>query len=215
MSCPPYISESIESRPTGYTLPPPPGGGLVDMPCPDSRQGASRLVGYSRPEPEVLAHETVSNATWEKGASVKPWPAVYGRPSSGSRAMVSVIGETPGFQRTDALQQGSLAGEVERNHDRPLTNSRQSVENHMLRKGDEISGNPEDHVETRSIPSDGPLDQLTVQNMATHLTAKITRSSSLYALSFEELEDAVNKIIMEEGFIPFVSCGSVSDTSRG
>lgn len=136
MSCPPYISESVESRPTGYTLPPPPGEDSGEMPRSDSPQAASRLVGYSRPEPEILAPETVSNAMREKGASVKAWPAIYSRPSSGLRAMESVIGETPGLQRTDAVQQGSLAAEVEKNHDRTRTYGRQFVGNHMTGNGD-------------------------------------------------------------------------------
>jgi hypothetical protein len=45
----------------------------------------------------------------------------------------------------------------------------------------------------------------TLQHVTEHLTANITQSSSLYALSFEELEDAIDEIIMEDGFIPFVS----------
>ncbi|GHJ86340.1 hypothetical protein NliqN6_2742 [Naganishia liquefaciens] len=198
MSCPPFSNESVESRPTGYTLPSPPGVDPVDAQTCDSSH--ARTHGYARPEPRILATETVSNVITDQGASPKRWPAVYGRQSSGSRATMSAVQETPGFHRTDALRQDALVEDPDESNGQ----AQQTVVRPLGPNANHVPDIAEDHHESGPVPRDGPIVHAEMPDVATHLTAQILRSSSLYALSFDELEDAIDEIIMEEGFIPFV-----------
>lgn len=207
MSCPPYINESIESRPTGYTLPPPPDGHRTDMQH-SELHGPLIGFGFAGPLGKILAPETASIAHANNATtSAKPWPTVYGRPiSSGSRAGVSAVAETPGLQQTGALPQEARAGGIATS-EHAYTHDQEAM--HVMsteKKREKAANQREVSLEARPVASaEDPRHPLSMRHVTTHLKANVTQSSSLYALSVEELEDAINEILVEPGFVPFVS----------
>lgn len=232
----PLDEESLMTLPTGFTqleLPDPAHnaenvrGAVIE-----GKEVSPRADVSSRSLRRILAPETVSisedigNLAPRLGPAgqvqaLKPWPEIYGDPVSvPSRMLASSAKETSSLQRTvDGVSETRPAGQPNQRGDfieiaKTVKEDGLKSTDHSARgsemqeplpgateRSTRIHNTETAHREIVGMPRSSPPP-------ASSVTAKITQSASLYALSPEELDDAINTIITEDGFVPFVSCAS-------
>lgn len=176
----------------------------------ESRRGSPRVVGVPPAAGRILAPETGSIAVTERAVSVRPWPAMYGSPvSTGSRLEVTAVGDTP-VSHHSYTPVSAAGGNGAADHPVHTLHRQDSGAKLMEGHSDGTARIQERTTDNQSVNRDVAQQSDTLHRVAEHLTANITQSSSLYGLSFEELEDAIDEIITEDGFIPFVSWRPIS-----
>lgn len=229
----PVEEECLETLPTGLTQLEPQGqkhnresgeqAGTAKEATPQ-RNVSSRSLRY------ILAPETATSPKGnDRGATPalaslfqsdldqveKPWPGLYGNPSStASRGLMNSVKETSDRQQATAepMKKKSDSTSFAQRDDLPhsLTAPQKDVSESVNDRASEPAGQA-------SIPKTLQVQDIeralcgtprpapTVPLSPTPITAHITRASSLYALCPDELSHVINSILLEDGFVPFVS----------
>lgn len=238
----PVEEESMKSLPTGLTQLEPQGQGhnnlserRVDM----AKEATPQRNVSSRSLRQILAPETVSAPQENDGDMLptmnqsgraheqKPWPEIYGDPlSTSSGLLVNSVKETSdvqqptpeGFTKTSAESQSAQQNDPAQAANAPqldtskLTNVRVSVPDQApLSKATEPVLPAQ---EAGATPCGISRPTTTALPPTVTVTAHITQASSLYALLPEELSHAINSILLEDGFVPFVSLQPFPVSSR-
>lgn len=238
----PVEEDSMKTMPTGLTQLEPQGqwnNNLNEGRVETEKVATPQRNVSSRSLRQILAPETVSAPKEHDGGALptnhsgraqeqKPWPEIYGDPlSTSSRLLVSSVKETSDarISTPEGVHKTSVAAQFTQQNERPqvANASQENTSTPTNVRALEPDKAPLSRVAAPMPPAQEAITAAreTLRTISPprpstmSVTAHITQPSSLYTLLPGELSHAINSILLEDGFIPFVSLRSMHIIGRG
>jgi hypothetical protein len=225
--------ESLKTLPTGLTQLEPQGRGNnkeSEAPAWTERDATSQTDVSSRSLRYILAPETVAASNDDRRGSPavknllgphhaqQTWPEMYGNPlSTCSRPLDSVVKETSDTQQSTAERKDHMSKVTSSAPCNDTVREANAPQEEVTKPADHRTSEPEQASlpnvgtpiakahQAGMAPGEIPRPSFPMPSSAASVTAHIARASSLYALSPDELSHSINSILLEDGFVPFVS----------
>lgn len=229
----PVEEESLKTLPTGLTQLGPQGGeNNKESGAPARTEGDATLQRgiSSRSLRYILAPETVAASKDDHGGlptvnnssglhhEQQTWPEMYGNPlTTCSRPLDSVVKETSDRQQSTAEGMDHMSKVTSSAPCNDTVREVNAPQEEVTKPADHRTSEPEQASlpkvgtpiakahQAGIAPSEIPRPSFPVPLSAVSVTAHIARPSSLYSLSPDELSHSINSILLEDGFVPFVS----------